>query len=113
MLKYLVDTNDRRDIVLVYGERTLEELAYRDVLAAAAKQLGTRLVYTLSEPAPDWTGPKGRISAELVAQMIPDYHERLFYISGPQAMVQATRRTLHGLGVPAGHIRTDFFPGYA
>jgi ferredoxin-NADP reductase len=44
---------------------------------------------------------------------VPDFAERTFYVSGPQPMVSAVRRTLRRMGVPFWRIRTDFFPGLA
>jgi transposase InsO family protein len=43
----------------------------------------------------------------------PDYRERLFYISGPQAMVKNLRQMLLRLGVRRSRIKVDFFPGFA
>ena len=41
----------------------------------------------------------GSIDARLVRHAVPDYRERIFYISGPQAMVKAVRRKLQRMGV--------------
>jgi ferredoxin-NADP reductase len=56
---------------------------------------------------------RGFIDARLVRDAIPDYRERTFYISGPQAMVAALREMLRRLGVRNSRIRVDFFPGFA
>jgi ferredoxin-NADP reductase len=55
----------------------------------------------------------GVITEELLRDTIPDWQERLFYVSGPQVMVSATRRALLHLGVSHRRIKTDFFPGLA
>jgi len=44
---------------------------------------------------------------------VPDFRDRVFYISGPQPMVAAQRRHLRNMGVPPWRIKTDFFPGLA
>lgn len=119
MLKYLVDSGDKRVVTLLYGENDPANLAYHDVLHDAWQNLGAKIVYSLpadSQPAaglPGHVRPSRRITARLIAQEVPDYQERLFYVSGPQPMVQATKDNLHSLGVPAHNIKTDFFPGYA
>ena len=51
--------------------------------------------------------------AWLVRHAVPDYRERIFYISGPQAMVKSVRRKLQRMGVRRSRIRVDFFPGFA
>jgi ferredoxin-NADP reductase len=55
----------------------------------------------------------GYIDERLVRAAIPDYLERTFYISGPQAMVKALRQTLRAMGVSSSKIRVDYFPGFA
>jgi ferredoxin-NADP reductase len=55
----------------------------------------------------------GRIDAALIKREIPDYRDRIFYISGTHAMVASFTHTLHALGIPRAHIKTDFFPGFA
>ncbi len=114
MLKYLVDTKQRRDITLLYANRVAGEIAYRDVLAEAQSALGARVAYTLTDTSAlpkDWNGHTGRITERMIASAIPDYRERTFYISGPPDMVRATEQALHHLGVRRARIKTDFFPG--
>ena len=55
----------------------------------------------------------GYIDERLVRAAIPDYLERTFYISGPQAMVKALRRKLRAMGVAGSRIKVDYFPGFA
>lgn len=114
MLKYLLDTRQQRDIVLFYSNRAPEEIVYRDVLGEAQAKLGTRVVYTLTEPTaipPNWTDARGRISGAMIREAAPDFRERTFYLSGPPEMVKAFERVLRGMGVPRGQIKRDFFPG--
>jgi ferredoxin-NADP reductase len=47
----------------------------------------------------------------LLQKWVPDYRERVMYISGPQGMVTSTERVLRALNVASGHIKTDYFPG--
>jgi len=114
MAKYLTDANERRDIVLLYASRTPEEFAYADVFTAASA-VGFRTYYALTDPAakPEgWGWPVGPITQEAIAQQVPDYTERLFYLSGPHAMVDYYASLLKGLGVRSSHIKMDYFPGF-
>ena len=114
MIKYLLDTGERRDVTLLYSERTADELVYRDVFSEAEKELGTHIVYTLTDnPPADWRGRTGLITPELIKAEVPDYKDRLFYLSGPHTMVKAMEAALKDLGVARRNIKTDFFPGYA
>ena len=49
MLKYLLDTNQRRDIVLLYANKTANEIAYKDILSEAQTKLGIQVFYTLTD----------------------------------------------------------------
>ncbi len=113
MVRYLLDTAQPRDITLLYAAATPESFVYTDVFAAAARRFGMHTVYAAGRAPAGWQGHHGRITAELIAAVIPDYPERLFYLSGPLGMVTAVKQALRELGVPARHIKTDYFPGYA
>jgi ferredoxin-NADP reductase len=115
MLKYLIDTKEKRDVVVVYSNREKEEIVYQDVLGEAEKKLGVRIVYTLTDEKkiPDnWQGGRGRINEDMITKNIPDYRDRLFYISGPFALVSSTEKMLLGMGLAKDQIKTDFFPGF-
>ncbi|TMJ38349.1 MAG: hypothetical protein E6G87_06600 [Alphaproteobacteria bacterium] len=112
MLQYLIDSHESRPIVVLYGVETPDDVAYRDVLAAAQRELGIRTVLAVARGAARGQYP-GYIDARLVGLAIPDYLERTFYISGPQAMVKALREKLLAMGVRRSKIKVDYFPGFA
>jgi ferredoxin-NADP reductase len=109
MVKYLhdnaKDSGKNLDIVLLYSNRTAQEISYREVFDEAAKTIGLRTMYIN-------TDTDKRIDAELIKREIPDYRERMFYISGTHAMVTTFKEILRELGVPLTHIKIDFFPGF-
>ena len=112
MLQYLIDEGETRPIVMLYGSETQDDIAYGDVLDTAEQRLGVRTIYAVARGARRGQYP-GYIDARLVKAAIPDYRERTFYVSGPQAMVSAVRHMLTGIGVHRSRIKTDFFPGFA
>jgi ferredoxin-NADP reductase len=113
MAKYLTDTNDKRTITLLYSNNTAAEISYKDVFDAAEETIGMKTIYALTkEPAPITGTHQGLIDAALIAREVPDYRERLFYISGPNSMVEAFKSTLHRMGVSRFNIKTDYFPGF-
>ncbi len=115
MFKYLIDTNDKRQVSLLYSEKNAADFVYKDVLSDAERKLGAKIVYTLTNqqsiPA-GWQGRTGYITAEAIVSEVPDYSERYFYISGSPSMVKATKTVLRHLGINRSQIKTDFFPGY-
>jgi ferredoxin-NADP reductase len=114
MAQYLIDTKDMRSVVMFYSNKTAAEVAYKEVFDRAAREVGFKTIYALSnEPAQVQGMYNGQIDGTLIAREVPDYKERTFYISGPHGMVDAFKHTLRDMGVPRWRIRSDYFPGFA
>ncbi len=115
MLKYLIDKNEARDIVVFYSNKTHEEIIYQDVLEAARKKLNVKVICTLTakDKIPvGWTGEIGRVSFSMITKYVPDFSERLFYLSGPHSLVTGFENVLKQMGINRKNIKTDFFPGF-
>jgi NAD(P)H-flavin reductase len=78
--------------------------------------LGIQTIYTLTDaqgvPA-GWKGKVGHITPQMIAESVPDYEQGIFYISGPQRMVDATHDVLRRLKIKNSQIKTDYFAGLA
>ncbi len=114
MVKYLLDKKEKRTVVMFYANKTLKDIAYKDMFDRAQTELGIKIIYVLSDekgflPA-RMTG--GLIDAQLIAREVPDYRDYTFYISGPHAMVEAFKKILITVGVSRFKIKSDFFPGF-
>lgn len=112
MTKYLLDSQQQRDITLVYSARTSEDVVYRDVFDAAREQLGAKTYYVVGDTDVKPPFYTARIDATLLKRLAPDTNS-LFYISGPHDMVVETEKALRSNGVPSSRIKKDFFSGYA
>jgi ferredoxin-NADP reductase len=116
MIQYLIDIGQRRPITLFYVNRSPADVVYQEVFDKAQRVLGLKTVYSytdLSTAKFSNASLAGRIDGALIKKEVPDYGRCLFYISGPNAMVEATRELLLKIGVSRSHIKTDFFPGFA
>ncbi len=116
MLKYLIDTNDRRDIILFYSNRSGKDIVYQDVLSQAQQKIGVRIVLTITDKTQiplNWQGETGRIDREMIIRYVPDFAQRLFYLSGPNAMVNGYDAVLKELNIDDKRVKKDFFPGFA
>lgn len=106
-LSQLRDT-PAREAVLVYGAASPDEVPFTEELA------GIRVVLVC--PVRPETLPEGwsyveapYLSAELIAEAVPDLASRRAYVSGPPAMVNAVRS---GLAKRCRSLKTDYFTGY-
>src|SRR3990167_5425148 len=94
IVKYMLDSNQKRDIKMIYSANTADEFAFTDLFEQSLKA-GVTTHYVVSGEAPkDWLGFKGQLEAKMIKTAVPDYKERVFYISGPYGFVTALRQTL-------------------
>jgi ferredoxin-NADP reductase len=95
---------------LLYSSRSLEEVIYRDELAAAAgATLEVSLTLTRSWP-PAWDGGRGRIDDErLRAFAFAPTESPLVYVCGPNGFVEQAAGGLVRLGHDPRRIHTERF----
>jgi ferredoxin-NADP reductase len=112
--KYVVDKNLGSDIVLVYANRSVRDVVFKDDFEALMKSYPRlRVAHVLCETEPGFKCSVGRINAGVIKNEIPDYQERKFYLCGPPQMVEAMRLLLaEELGVSSEMIITENFQGY-
>jgi ferredoxin-NADP reductase len=102
MIKYLLDTNTDLPITLLYTTNEDDTFLFQDLFEKAKKQIGLQTIYIESN----------QINEQTVRKYIPDITKPIFYISGPQAMVETFREKLEKIGIDETHIKTDLFSGY-
>ncbi len=115
MVKYLIDKKEKRDIVLFFSNKTFADVAYRDIFDVAEREVGLKTIYVVNDLAGQAEAPNvriGLITKEMIMAEVPDYKDRVYYISGSHGMVTAFEDALQKLGVKKSNIRVDFFPGF-
>lgn len=112
--KYVVDKRLDSDMVLLYGNRTADDIVFKeDFEEMQTNWPKLKVVQTLSDPGPGWRGRQGHISSRMIKEEIPDFMERKFYICGPPGMVGAMKEILlNELKIGSEHIITENFTGY-
>lgn len=115
MISYMIDKDERRDVTLIYSCKRFEEIAYTNLVHRAHIQMDLKTVCTLSDLdnlPEDWAGYRGFVDVKMILNEVPDYMERLFFVSGPQAFVTACEKVLFEIGVPKKNVKVDYFPGF-
>ena len=116
MLEYACDHCIERPVSLLYGNRTPDEIAFRnelDTLAEANPHI--TVVHTLSQPqaaSEPWSGRTGRVNEALIREVVPQVDRARYYICGPPGMVSGLRGVLTQMAVPDGNVRVENFDGY-
>jgi glycine betaine catabolism B len=114
MIKFLLDTHQRRPITLFYSSRVPEDFVYQDVFDRAERELGIKTIYTVTDAknvSTTWRGKVGRISPQWIKKFVPGYQQALYYLSGPIEMIDSFHEILHQLGIDDSQIRADYFAG--
>jgi ferredoxin-NADP reductase len=114
MIQYIIDTQQKRDIVLFYTAGDPAEFAYQDIFSEAAA-FGVRTMYVITKSehvTQKWNGAVGRIDKKMLTSYVPDYKDRIFFLSGPNVMVEGYKNMLKQAGVSGKQIMTDYFPGF-
>ncbi|MGF6659219.1 ferredoxin-NADP reductase [Paraburkholderia atlantica] len=97
MTRAALDLGLNRDIVFIHSARTPEDIIFRNELAClCALSDKLRVVHVCEAPGnePDWPGPVGRLSLELLNRHVPDYRDREVFICGPGGYMDASRKML-------------------
>jgi ferredoxin-NADP reductase len=103
-------------IVLIYGNRTFEDIIFRTALEELVAEHAGRLTvrHVLQTPPPEWTGGSGLLDAvalgrELDALPRGTTEGAEFFLCGPAPMMASARACLESRGVPSGEIREERF----
>lgn len=112
--KYAVDKNLGIDMVLVYSNRSVHDIVFKDDFDAMAKSYPfLRVAHVLCETEAGFKCTVGLINSGVIKNEIPDFQERKFYLCGPPQMVEAMRKILvEELGLNSGKIIMENFQGY-
>lgn len=99
-------------LLLFHANRDISGAPFTDEMARLSQQApGFRFIPTLTRPSEGWNGETGYVDAAMLSRYV-DSNEAIFYVSGPPAMVQSTRKMLADIAVPADRIASESFEGY-
>ena len=70
-----------------------------------------KLAITVTRPkeGDGWTGQTGRIDSVMIRKYVPDLVERICYVCGPMAFVNAVKAALTGLGVKDEAVKAEMW----
>jgi ferredoxin-NADP reductase len=113
MLRWAFEENKDIDFTLIYSDNETKSMAFLDELKKmAADQSNLRLITSVTGQA-DWDGEKRHVDGQFVKEYLgDDYAGRLYYISGPPAIVETVSASLKEAGVAEDTVKTDNFSGY-
>jgi len=100
-------------IALFYGNRDENCVPYGDEFRTYASSTpGFLFVETFDDPAEDWTGETGFITADLVRRHLSEPTDMPWIVAGPPRMVEAMKRVVDDLALPPDSVSYEVFAGY-
>jgi len=103
ILKQLEHDHQPLNITLLYSNRD-QNIVFKDELEAMAKNNPTFKINYIFSPE--------HIDEAKIRELVSDLQKPVFYISGPEPMVDALGETLKKMGIAEDHLKQDWFPGY-
>lgn len=98
--------HDGKDIrvELLYANRDETNIPFRDELEAiSSEHAGVVITYFIGD---------NKIDEAALKQAADKLSDPMFYVSGPEPMVEAFKGILEKMGVDEEHSKFDYFPGY-
>jgi ferredoxin-NADP reductase len=110
MLRHHAASGSTAAIHLVYSARTLGDVIYRQELKELAGHHRAVTVTLTRESSPDWAGRRGRVDADMLADVgWPPSVRPHCYVCGPTPFVEAVANALVALGHDPARVRTERF----
>jgi ferredoxin-NADP reductase len=103
MLKEAEHLRSMLKVTLLYANRD-NDILYRKELDAMALNNSNLTIRYFVTPE--------KINETSIHQSIPDLQKPIFYIAGPEAMVDDLGQILKSMGISPERIKQDWFPGY-
>jgi glycine betaine catabolism B len=114
IIRYLTDRCWTGDIYLVFSVRQPTEVIFAAELHSLQARFPNLHVHITVADGDvkdllNWTGGRGRISAELIRSLVENVATAPVYICGPQPMMDAAHAMARDLGVPGERIHVEAF----
>lgn len=93
------------NIILLYANKIPEAAFKQDLEEIASRHPEFKIHYAIDPQ---------RIDEAFIRQTVPDLQSPIYYVSGPEPMVESLEKMLYQMGVPESEdkVKRDYFPGY-
>lgn len=92
------------NVTLIYANRN-HSIAYKEELEEFAANNPNIKIHHIISPE--------RLDVDLIKKLVPDLQRPIFYVSGPEPMVDSLGKELINIGISADKLKQDYFPGYS
>lgn len=101
------ETRKGNHMTLLYGVRTVNDIAFRSEFDAMGKEGLLTIHYITSATTEGYES--GYVDQEKLARLVPDFYDRDIFVCGPPPMMDSTIALLERIGVAKAHIHFEKF----
>jgi len=116
IIKSTLSAESQSILTLIYCNRNLESIIYKDKLEELQNQYEGRLriIHVLDDAPLNWQGPSGLLNPEILQQLferIPDWgiDRTVYLMCGPEGMMKNAQTLLEERGIPKTKIFKESF----
>ncbi len=112
--RYVLDKKLPNRLTILYSARSPEAILYREELERwRGAGIAVHVKVSRPENAAGWDGPTGKLSFEDVRREVPDLSEPVFFLCGPNTLVERIGAGLRAAGVPPERVRHEKWGDYS
>ena len=112
MSRWAYDAATDLDITFFHSAQTARDLIFGQELEWMSTQnpnFKLCLSLTRAQISRDWAGLVGRLNAEMLAKIAPDFRERTVYVCGSDSFMESTKTLLQNLDFPMDNYYQESF----
>jgi ferredoxin-NADP reductase len=110
MIREVADRGLKRNIQLVYGSRSPDDVIFhQDLAEIAGRYSNLNFSLVISDPPAGYSGKTGFLSAACIKDCIGEVENQMFYLCGPEAMYPFCEAELESLGIIRRRVRKEVF----
>ena len=96
--------------MVFYGANDWESVTFREELDALTAEMNLQVIYVLDDPHEGWEGETGYVNTEILERYLPEQYRRfVYFICGPEPLMEAMDSALPELGVPEERVLSERF----
>jgi len=109
MIRYIANKNLPNKVKLLYSTRSPEHILYKEDLEILNDQGNVKVVLTMTrlQETDKWDDYKGRVDRKMLEENIEDFSNSLFFVCGPDKMVDDMMKILREMGAKIGQIKVE------
>lgn len=111
LAKSTLDQEPNSKVTLLYANRNVESIIFRDTVAEMAKGDRFNVVHVLETPSPEVESHQGYLTQEIIKEVLDGLEGEAseFFICGPGPMMDSAIQSLESLGIESSKVRKESF----